>query len=110
MEKRFEEVAGFFKALSDPNRLIIVEMLENGELCACELLEKLHISQSTLSHHMKILCEAEIVNCRREGKWMRYSLSSKGCKEAYRLLSIIAKAPEPCEADKRCCEEAEASE
>ena len=104
MEKRFEETAGVFKALSDPNRLLIIEMLQNGELCACELLENLHISQSTLSHHMKTLCEAEIVNCRREGKWMHYSLSSKGIKEAYRLLSIVAEAPEQCNADKKCCE------
>lgn len=102
-EKRFEETAGVFRALSDPNRLTIIEMLQNGELCACELLENLHISQSTLSHHMKTLCEAEIVNCRREGKWMHYSLSSKGIKEAYRLLSIVAQAPEPCNAEKECC-------
>ena len=104
MEKRFEEIAEVFKALSDPNRLVIVELLQNGERCACELLENLQISQSTLSHHMKTLCEAELVNCRREGKWMHYSLSSKGIKEAYRLVSIIAKAPEQCNADKSCCE------
>lgn len=103
MEKSYEETAGFFKALSDPNRLLIIEMLQNGELCACELLEDLQISQPTLSHHMKTLCEAGIVSCRREGKWMHYSLSSKGSKEAYRLLSIIAKAPEQCNADKGCC-------
>lgn len=104
MEMDYKDTAGVFKALSDPNRLIIIEMLKNGEMCACELLEKLHISQSTLSHHMKILCEVEIVSCRREGKWMHYSLSGKGSKEAYRLLSIIVKAPEQCNADKRCCE------
>ena len=104
MKKKFEETAEVFKALSDPNRLNIIEMLQNGELCACELLEDLQISQPTLSHHMKILCRADIVNCRREGKWMHYSLSSKGIKEAYRLLSIIAKAPEQCNADKSCCE------
>ncbi len=104
MKKSYEDTAVVFKALSDPNRLIIIEMLKNGEMCACELLEELHISQSTLSHHMKTLCKAEIVSCRREGKWMHYSLSSKGSKEAYHLLSIIAKAPEQCNADKRCCE------
>ncbi|MDO4204331.1 MAG: metalloregulator ArsR/SmtB family transcription factor [Selenomonadaceae bacterium] len=63
-----------FKALADANRLQILESLQNGEKCACILLEELNIAQPTLSHHMKILVDAELVNFRKEGKWMHYSL------------------------------------
>ncbi len=87
METKHEQTAKVFKALCDPNRLMIIEMLRGGERCACKLLEDLNISQSTLSHHMKILCESGFVNCRRDGKWMNYSLSRKGCEAAHHLLA-----------------------
>ncbi len=63
-----------FKALADQNRLQILELLQGGEKCACVLLEELNIAQPTLSHHMKILTDAELINYRKEGKWMYYSL------------------------------------
>lgn len=50
-----EEVAVICKAMSDTNRLRIIEMLTSGEKCGCELLEELHVTQPTLSHHMKVL-------------------------------------------------------
>lgn len=59
-----------FKALSDSNRIWILNILKEGEFCACKLLEMLNVGQSTLSHHMKILVDAKIVNTRKEGKWM----------------------------------------
>jgi len=75
-----------FKALCDENRLIILEMLQSGEKCACVLLEQLAISQPTLSHHMKILVDSGIVAARKEGKWTYYSISAKGSENAARLL------------------------
>ena len=69
-----------FKALSDPNRLRIVLMLKNGELCACKILELFSITQPTLSHHMKTLVDAGIVNVEQVGKWSHYSLDSEGWK------------------------------
>jgi ArsR family transcriptional regulator len=71
---------------------MIIEMLQGGERCACELLENLNIGQSTLSHHMKILCESGLISSRREGKWMYYSLDMKGCETAKNLLNEITKA------------------
>ena len=68
------EIALLCKALSDSNRVKIVEMLSRGELCACKLLEAFQITQPTLSHHMKILCASGLVRARREGKWAHYSL------------------------------------
>jgi ArsR family transcriptional regulator len=69
-----EEIALVCKALGDGNRLEIVQMLSGGEMCACKLLEKFNITQPTLSHHMKILCDSGLVKIRREGKWAHYSL------------------------------------
>ena len=62
------------KALGDRSRVQIVGMLAGGEMCACKLLERFAITQPTLSHHMKILCECGLVSARREGKWSHYSL------------------------------------
>lgn len=69
-----------FKAFCDENRICILKMLRSGEKCACKLLEELNITQPTLSHHMKILCDSGIVISRKEGKWMYYSISSEGAK------------------------------
>ena len=73
-----QDMAGVFKALSDENRIRILKLLRSGEKCACKLLEELNISQPTLSHHMKILCDAGIVRGRREGKWTHYSICCAG--------------------------------
>lgn len=71
------DVSLICKALSDSNRLKIVQMLADGEKCACKLLEKFEITQPTLSHHMRILCECGLVDTRKEGKWSHYSLNRK---------------------------------
>lgn len=69
------DAAKICRALGDPNRLQIVQMLSGGEMCACRLLEHFQITQPTLSHHMKILCECGLVDTRRDGKWSHYSLN-----------------------------------
>lgn len=81
--------AKVFKAFDDINRLQILEMLRAGEKCACVLLEDLQISQSTLSHHMKILCDSGIVTGRKEGKWTYYSISREGSRKASELLELL---------------------
>lgn len=89
MENKYQKNARVFKAFCDENRLMILEMLQSGEKCACHLLEQMEIGQSTLSHHMKILCESGIVNSRKEGKWTYYSISSDGSKYACELLKKL---------------------
>lgn len=69
------DVALICRALGDSNRLKIVRMLSDGEKCACKLLEAFEITQPTLSHHMKILCDCGLVNTQKVGKWSHYSLS-----------------------------------
>ena len=77
-----EATAKTFKAFSDERRLFILDVLNDGEHCACEVLDKMEISQSTLSHHMKILCDAGIVTGRKSGKWMHYRILPQGISHA----------------------------
>lgn len=85
----YEKNAKVFKAFCDENRLMILKLLQTGEKCACKLLEDLNISQSTLSHHMKILCDSGVVIARKEGKWTHYSISVEGSAYAKELLEKI---------------------
>lgn len=66
-----------FKALSDSNRLLIIDMLSCGELCACDIMEGLELTQPTISHHMKILQHAGLVDSKKNGKWTIYSLNKE---------------------------------
>lgn len=84
------KIASIFKAFCDENRIKIIKLLRSGEKCACKLLEEINITQPTLSHHMKILCDSEIVVGRKEGKWMYYSISEKGVEQAKEYLNRIA--------------------
>ncbi|MGI6468376.1 MAG: winged helix-turn-helix transcriptional regulator [Syntrophomonadaceae bacterium] len=68
--------AAVFKALGDETRLKIFRMLSCEEKCACKILDEFDISQSTLSYHMKILCDCGLVNGRRDGIWMRYTINA----------------------------------
>ena len=88
MKKEYLRV---FRAFTDENRVRVLELLCEGEQCACVLLENLKISQPTLSHHMKILCQSGIVKSRRVGLWNYYSIDSNGCEYAGSLLKIVAK-------------------
>ena len=83
------KIALIFKAFCDENRIWILKLLRSGEKCACKLLEELNISQPTLSHHMKILCDAGIVTGRKEGKWTHYSINSDGAEVARSLLQEL---------------------
>ena len=84
--------------------MTILKLLRGGEKCACHLLEALNITQPTLSHHMKILCDAGIVIGRKEGKWMHYSICSEGASRVRKLmLSLLT--PENIPADCSCQEE-----
>lgn len=85
--KDYKKEAIIFKAFCDENRLQILDMIKNGEICACKLLEELKIVQSTLSHHMKILCDAEAVIARKEGKWTYYRINQEGFNNAKNILN-----------------------
>ncbi|MCI8571919.1 MAG: winged helix-turn-helix transcriptional regulator [Lachnospiraceae bacterium] len=84
-----KKTATIFKAFCDENRIRILQQLLTGEKCACVLLDNLQITQPTLSHHMKILCDADIVISRKEGKWTHYSISKSGCEYAEECLKAL---------------------
>lgn len=92
METCDKNTALVFKAFCDENRIKILNILSSGEKCACKLLEALSVTQPTLSHHMKILCDAGVVKARKEGKWMYYSLSHEGLRVAEEYLSFLKNA------------------
>lgn len=71
------DVSLLCKALGSSTRLQIIKMLSGGEKCACTLLEQFEITQPTLSHHMKTLCECGLVDVRKDGKWNYYSLNEE---------------------------------
>ena len=87
------EVTRAFQALSDPTRLQILQHLRQGECCVCELMEELDAAQSRLSFHLKTLKDAGLVQDRREGRWVHYSLmpgAFDGLEEAVREISPAA--------------------
>ena len=86
------------KALSDPNRVRVVKLLQVKELCVCEIKEVLGLAQSTVSKHMKILEDAGLVDKERQGTWMIYSLAD-GSESAY-AETMLTKLPDWLEDDK----------
>ena len=90
-----EATIKIFKALSDETRLRIYLLLLQSELCVCELVNILNMEQSRISHSLRILKEAELINNQRSGKWMIYSMNQnlkknkiiQGLKEELKLSS-----------------------
>lgn len=89
MAKNYKEMAQKVKALADETRLEIIDMLRVGELCACKIQESFHITQPTLSYHMKILTDCGLVSGRRDGAWMRYTLNKAGFEEICAVLDAV---------------------
>ncbi len=85
-----KEVALICKAMADENRLKILEMLTKGEKCGCDLLEKLQVTQPTLSHHMKVLGDCGLVESRKDGKWSHYSINCARFREFKDYINDIS--------------------
>lgn len=92
----YQNQSTLFKALSDPNRLMIIDMLSCGEMCACDILEAFNITQPTLSHHMKILCDSSLVKSRKEGKWTHYTLNEETVRRLRGFIDQITTDTENC--------------
>ena len=99
----YEERAKVFKALCDERRQRILELLHTGEKCACVLIDEMAMPQSSLSYHMKILCDSGIVTSREEGKWTHYQISKEGSEKAIELLKKITAVSESSTECKGCC-------
>ncbi len=89
MNKQYGNYAKIFKALSDPKRVRIVDLLSCGEMCGCVLLKCFEVTQPTLAHDMKVLTEAGVVTSRREGKRTLYSLNMKTLEDIRKHIDEI---------------------
>ncbi|MCL1903861.1 MAG: metalloregulator ArsR/SmtB family transcription factor [Oscillospiraceae bacterium] len=96
MNKDYTKNTAILKAFADTNRLLIIEMLSCGEICACKILEKLKITQPTLSHHMKILCDCGLAGGRKEGKWTYYTLNKSTVDDLLLFMRDITTISEDC--------------
>jgi len=81
-----QNLVDIFKALGEDTRIKIISMLCNREMCVDELIKKLNLSQSAVSHHVKVLKQADLLNIQRKGKWTYYSINKTGLASLERSL------------------------
>jgi len=84
-----ERQSKFFKALADETRMRILGLLEVREMCVCEIMVALDLTQPTASHHLGLLENAGLVRDRKEGKWVFYRLADLELLEGMRKLKIF---------------------
>lgn len=95
--------ARVFHALSDETRLAVVLRLRDGERCVCELMNEVDAAQSRLSFHLKVLRDAGIVDCRREGRWAYYWLKPDTFEEVTEAVKSLTPSRAGKLAAARCC-------
>ena len=98
---RTERAIELFHALSDETRLEIIEMLQRGERCVCDLTDALDAAQSRLSFHLRVLKDAGIVRDRKDGRWVHYELDGEVFEEIEVLVSALK--PRPGRKAEACC-------
>lgn len=96
MEQDYRDTARMLRAISDPKRLRIMDMLSCGELCACQILAAFSVTQPTLSHDMRVLLDAGLVTDRREGKNTFYALSANAPAALLESLGKILTPKDDC--------------
>ena len=95
--------AKLFHALSDETRLEIMSHLQKGEQCVCDLTDMLKSAQSRLSFHLKVLKEAGLIEDRREGRWIYYSINLDALKELEELVRALKQSAKSAVSAGRCC-------
>jgi len=90
------EKINILKALADDNRLNIINMLSCGEMCVCDIIARLDLTQPTISHHLKTLERAGLVGYRKEGKWRYYFLERRKFDETSTFIKGLSEEKEDC--------------
>jgi ArsR family transcriptional regulator len=90
-ETQLQNYTEIFKAISDPTRLKILYLLQDGELCVCEIITVLEKPQSTISHHLNVLKKAGFIQGRKEGLWIHYQLINPKLLELIDNLTDLIK-------------------
>lgn len=97
-EEQAADLARVFKALGDPVRLRLLSMIASkagGEVCVCDLTPAFDLSQPTISHHLKLLRQAGLIDCERRGTWVYYWLLPETTDRLAGLLTRPAGTPLP---------------
>jgi len=102
---KLNDTTNILKALSDPNRIRIVMSLSGGELCVCRIIELLQLAPSTVSKHLSILRQADLIEASKKGRWIYYKLSNhtknKTLKEIVKWLEKSLKEDDRITKDKK---------
>lgn len=88
-QDKIEKLANYSLCLANSRRVEIIMLLMEGEKCACELGQRLKITQPSISRHMTVMCDSGLVSGRKQGRWMRYSLNREAYKDLLKLLIEI---------------------
>lgn len=92
-ESQATKLAGMFKALGDPVRLRLLSLIAShpgGEACVCEISATFDLSQPTISHHLKLLRSAGLLDCERRGTWVYYWVNSTVLQQLSTVLRPVA--------------------
>ena len=89
-----EDLMSVFKALTDETRLKIIKLLEQGELCVCDIVAALDMQQSRVSFHLGVLKEAGLIQDRKQGKWTHYRIQDGDVFRRMLILTTLEKVPE----------------
>ncbi|RJQ48154.1 MAG: ArsR family transcriptional regulator [Nitrospiraceae bacterium] len=84
-----EQLLNVFKALSDETRLRILKIAEKGEICVCDLVSVLGMSQPKISFHLNVLKDAGLLKDRKQGKWVHYSINDSDLFKRFLMLSVL---------------------
>lgn len=84
-----QDLLNVFKALSDETRLRVIKLLENGELCVCDIFTALDMSQPKVSFHLNVLKEAGFLKDRKQGRWTHYRLDDSDLFRRFLLMSVL---------------------
>ncbi len=86
-----QDFSKLFKVFSDPTRLEIIRLLLQGETCGCTLIDKVPISQPTLSYHLKTITNAGLATAKREGNWIKHYINREKIEEMMIYLESLVK-------------------
>lgn len=92
----YAEYAKVMKALSDPKRVKILDILSCGTLCACDVLEHFDFTQPTLSHHIKVLVDAGLVVTEKDGVWHNYTINHQNADTLLKDTMSLLVSTERC--------------
>ncbi len=88
-----DDLVDVFKALSDETRLRILKLLEQGELCVCDIMAALGMIQPKVSFHLGVLKEAGFIRDRKQGRWIHYSIDDSDMFKRFLVISVLERIP-----------------